>query len=404
MKKSLLAALLIPIASIAFAQTDVVKEVEHDLKAQKPNYQNDLNRIKPALTNPETSSEALTWYLAGKAGVGIYDDLFTQLALGREIDKNLAGTSIVEGMGYFVTALPLDTVIDAKGKAKTKYSKDIAKQLQNHYNDLNTAGVYLWEAQNYAGAYDAWDMYLNLPKNPILANVKLATQPDSIMSEIAYNQALAAWQADSLENALKAFDRAMSMGYDKKNVYDYAIAVAATLGNSAEVTRLSEIAYPLYGAEDPKYLQLIINSKIEAKEYDQARNMLDEAIADQPDNANLYFVLGVLEETLENKKEALEDYKKAATLNPEYAQALYYVGRSLCNEAFEIDDKASQLPMNEYQQVRQNEVNPLFKEASTYLEKAYALDPDEMHDALIYLRNVYYNLNDEENLKRVESL
>ena len=86
------------------------------------------------------------------------------------------------------------------------------------------------------------------------------------------------------------------------------------------------------------------------------------------------------------------------------AQYQYNVGRSLCNKAYALDDAATKQSQDEYQSIRDNQVNPLFREAAGYLEEAYKLNPDEMHDALVYLRNVYYNLNDEANLKRVEAL
>ena len=170
------------------------------------------------------------------------------------------------------------------------------------------------------------------------------------------------------------------------------------------MTEYAKAAFELYGKEDVKYLQLIINDKIEKKQYDEARSMLNEAIAAEPNNPNLYFVLGILEENLENNEEALADYRKAVELDGSNAAYQYNVGRSLCNKAYAIDDAATKQSQDDYQKIRENEVNPLFREAATYLEEAYKLNPDEMHDALIYLRNVYYNLNDEENLKRVEAL
>ena len=160
----------------------------------------------------------------------------------------------------------------------------------------------------------------------------------------------------------------------------------------------------LYGNEDVKYLQLIINNKIEKKQFDEARTMLNNAIAAEPNNGNLYFVMGILEENLNNNDAALTNYRKAVELDASNANYQYNVGRSICNKAYAIDDSATKLSQEEYQKVRDNEVNPLFREAATYLEEAYKLNPDEMHDALVYLRNVYYNLNDEANLKRVESL
>ncbi len=162
--------------------------------------------------------------------------------------------------------------------------------------------------------------------------------------------------------------------------------------------------HPLYGSEDNSYIGYMINNKIANKEFAEAQQMLEKYIHADPNNGQLYYVLGVLYDSQENHDKAVENYKRAIELNPENAQAQLQYGRQLCNKAFRIDDEISALPVAQYNERRVNEVNPLFREATTYLEKAYELDPDNMGDALSLLRNCYYNLQDEENLKRIESL
>ena len=168
----------------------------------------------------------------------------------------------------------------------------------------------------------------------------------------------------------------------------------------------AEDAFPIYSNEDPKDIQLMIkiSNMLDNKQYDDARKILEGAIASEPNNANIYFMLGILEEYLENYDAALANYRKAVDLEPSNAQYQYNVGRSLCNKAYALDDAATKLSQDEYQSIRDNQVNPLFREAAGYHEEAYKLNPDEMHDALVYLNNVYYNLNDEANLRRIKNL
>ena len=53
-----------------------------------------------------------------------------------------------------------------RGKVKTKYSKDIYKQIANHYNDFNNAALFLWEAEDYPDAVKAWNLYVTIPDMP----------------------------------------------------------------------------------------------------------------------------------------------------------------------------------------------------------------------------------------------
>lgn len=404
MKKSSILGLCLIAGVSASAQMSLVKDVEHSLKGGSDDLAAALVNIQPALTNDESKGEAQTWFVAGKAGFELYDNLYAKKSIGQNVDGKQAGDAIVKGYEYMMTALPLDTIVDAKGKTKTKYSKDIVKTIAGHYNDFSTAAVLCWEAKDYPGAYKAWGIWVDLPNNKSLGKNAPAAPADSVVSEMVYNMALAAWQMDSIPLALENMKRAKSMGYKKKNLYDYAISLAAQSKNNALVYELAEEAYPLYGKEDPKFLQLMINSRIENEKYDEAKQMLENAISADPNNAQLYNIMGILYEAQKDNDNAIANYRKATELDAKFAQSQYNLGRKLCEKAYAISDGASNLSQADYNKLVETEINPLFREAAEHLEAAYSIDPDNGSDALRYLRNVYYNLHDEENLKRVESL
>ena len=388
----------------AAAQNSLVKEVERELKSAPDQYPQKLEKLKPAFTHEESAATPYVWFVAGKGGMEYYDNQDVLKKMGKTVDDKVVGASLMNSFDYLIKALPLDSIPNEKGKIKPKYSKDIYKLINGHYNDLNNTAVNLWQVQDYANAYKAWKMYVTLPANPVLGTNGPAALPDSTASDIYYNMGLAAWQSNELPDALSAFDNAIAKGYTKKNIYDYAIAVAYNMQDNAKMAYYAEQAYPLYGAEDNSYIGYMINSKIANKEFAEAQEMLEKYILADPNNAQLYYVLGVLYDSQDNAEKATENYKKAIELNPQNAHALLQYGRQLCNQAFRLDDEISGLPVAQYNERRKNEVNPLFKEATTYLEKAYEIDPDNMGDAVKLLRNCYYNLQDEENLKRVESL
>lgn len=402
MKKFSILGLCLISAATSFAQMDAVKDAERALKSGNPDHNAIRAQLTPAFTNPESKDAAQTWFVAGKNEFDLYDNLFAKKSIGQEVNDKEIGNAIIDGYKYFMTALPLDTVVNEKGKVKTKYSKDIIKAITSHYNDFNNAAIFLWEVKDYEGAYKAWDIYLSIPQNEVMRK-NITVPHDTIMGELAYNQALAAWQADRLDSALVAFDHARSLGYDKKALFDYAISVAAQSMKNDVVYALAADAYKLYGKEDSKYISLVINGYIDAKEYDKAHKAIEEALASDPNNGELYDVKGIIYESTKEKDKALECYKKAVELNPGFARSQYNLGRMLCEKAYAINDGAANLSQDEYLKVRDEQIFPLLREASQYLEKAYELDENQ-RDALIYLRNVYYNLGDEANLKRVELL
>ncbi|MCM1071687.1 MAG: tetratricopeptide repeat protein [[Clostridium] fimetarium] len=404
MKKISFLGISLTCALTAFGQMQVVKDAERAMKSAPEKYPQNIEALKPAFTNPETAEQAYTWFVAGKGAFDYFDNQQVVAQMGKEVDKKALGHSLIDGYGYFQKALPLDTVVDAKGKTKTKYSKDMVKMIVGHYNDFSNAALYLWEAEDYAGAVQAWDLFVENRANPVLVKAGLKAQPDSIYGEILFNMGIGNSLLQNNEGALKNFKDAISMGYQKKNAFDYAISAASAMNNAAEMAAIAEQAYPIYGAEDSRYIGYMINNYLDKKDFAAADAMIDKYLAADPNNAQLYFVKGVVLETENKLADAKAAYKKAMELDPKNAQALFRLGYSLYQEACAIDEQeGGGLNNEEYNKLRETRINPLFREAAGYIEKSYELD-DQNSDARSVLRSIYYNLNDEANLKRVEAM
>ena len=230
---------------------------------------------------------------------------------------------------------------------------------------------------------------------------KVANMPnDTIFGEIYFNQALAAWQADMLAEALEAFKGAERKGYNKKGLYDYAISVATALNNEEEILAFAKKGLPLYGQEDPMYMGQIVNYYLQKKDFDNAFKTINEAIAAEPDNSQYYVIQGVLYENQDKPAEAKAAYEKAMNLDGQNEQALANYGRSLCNEAYALADTAP-TTQREYEEFNATKLRPLFEQAAEILERAYQLNNENM-ETLRYLENIYYNLNDEAKLQDVK--
>ncbi len=401
MKKFCIFALGLATAVAASAQLNVVKDAERAMKggdeAKKV-----VEIITPAFSNPETSQLAQTYYIPGKASFNEYDKLlglkqFNKLKAGDDVKMSKL---LLQGYDMFMKAFPLDSVPDAKGKVKPKYSKDMVSLLAGHFTDYTNAGAELFNNKDYAGAYEAWAIFETLPNIPAVRS-KITNMPnDTIFGEIAFNQALAAWQDNKLDKALDAFLNAKSKGYNKKQLYDYAIAVASGDKNNEAVLALAKEALPLYGNEDPMYMAQIVNYYLQNKQYDEAFAIINDAIKSDPDNAQYYVIQGVLYENTEKGPEATAAYKKAYEMDAKNAQAAYNYGRRLCEEAYALNDQAP-TTQAEYTEFFNTKIQPLFLQAADILEQAYTLDNENM-DVLKYLENVYYNLHDEAKLKDVQ--
>ena len=375
------------------AQVAVVKEAEKAFKSADSYaaYQKALQAITPAFSNPETDKDAQTYWIPGKAGFKLYDDLFAKKTFGQDVNIIDMSNALLDGYNYGMKALDVDTVVDAKGKQKTKFSKDIVSQIAGHANDFLNAGAAYWEAHDYKKAYEAFNDYLEIPANPRLGKNAPAALPDSTATQIMYNCALAAWQAEMLDKAAATFDALLEKGYDDANAYDYAYSVAYQMQDEPRKLRYSQQALDKFGTSDPKFLQRVVNSYIESKDFDKAKTMLNNAIAADPNNAAYYLSLGVLLEQQNDFKGAKEAYQKAVTIEPDGALNNLYFGRMLVQEYNDLDEGAANMSQQEYNKYNYETMRPIILEYVMYLEKAYQLDNDQT-DALRYLMNIYYVL------------
>lgn len=404
MKKISILGLCLLTLGTAAAQKSLVKEVERDMKSNPASYPDQMKKLAPAFTDAESATDAFTWVVAGKGAFGYYDQQSVFAQMGKDVNNKQLGTSVIEGYEYLTKALPLDTVVDAKGKVKTKYSKDIYKQIANHYNDFNNAALFLWEAEDYPDAVKAWNLYVTIPDMPEMVKAGVKAPADTLVAEIMFNMGIGNSLSQNNEAALKNFKDAIARGYTKKNAFDYAISAASQLQKPEEMAEIAEQAYAIYGKEDSRYIGYMVNNLIDKKEYAKADALIDKYIAEDPNNAQLYFVKGVLCDSEGKPEESLAQFKKALSLDENNASTLMQYGYKLYQKACDLDQtEGGGLSNADYNNFRATKVDPMLKEAAGYLEKAYQID-DTMSDARQVLRSIYYNLNDEENLKRVEAM
>lgn len=410
MKKQLILGLSVMAAISATAQVSLVKEVERNLKS-KNEYTKQMATLKPAFTNPETAESAYAYFVAGKYGIEFFGEQYILKSAGQNVNSKDMGHALIDGYNYLLKALPLDSLPNEKGKIKPKYSKDIIKLTNEAYRRFDDAAVTLWGEQDYKGAYDAWELLFEAPTNPVLGENAPAAMPDSVLNVISFNQGLAAYNLEDWEATLRSLDRAIALGNNSKNVYDFAMAAAANFPDESRaelIAKYAEMAYPLYGAEDDRYIGNIINNMMQKGNYAEAETMIKKYMEADPTNGQLYFILGVVYENEENNPNAnemaTEQFKKCVELDPTHANAYMQLGQLVFNKAANLDEKANSLPTREYNENREKVVDPMLREAAGYFEKAYEIDPETGYAGLANLRSIYYFLNDADNMQRIEQL
>ncbi len=411
MKK--IAIILITVVAVAFhvtAQHQLLAQAKKDISGLTmtvDSYNKAFNKFKPALTNDETRNRAETWALANRIKIELYDKYMDNRRVGKNIDVKAMGHSLIDAYDYSINALHLDTihVLDKKGqpvidkktkrpKVRTKYSKDVVNRLVEHHDNYRIAGSELYNVKDWDGAYKAWDYYCQMAAR---TDDPRWTKADTVVAEVRYYQGIAAWQMTDTIDAVRLFSIARHSGYNHKEVYDYALVCLSDLGNEEEVVKLAWEAFLKFGTSDPQYIRILINSYLSREDFSGANDLLDDALEASPNDDELLNLKGLVIESKESIYEAFPYYQRCIELNDSNASGLFNVGRYFYNKAMETRQN-SRL----YGKKLADLVNPIYREALPYLEKSYAINPNNP-ELVNALRDIYYKLGEADKLQSIES-
>ncbi len=377
MKKSiLLLACASMLAGSATAQVAVVKDaLKQVTSSSKPEeLKSVLQALQPALTADESKGDAATWFAAGKASFQLYDALNAEKLMQKEVDAKEMQTALMNGYKYFETAMPLDTVYqtnkdgsfklnkDGSKKFKVKYSNDIISILLGHVADFGSIANDAMGANQWSDAAVSFGVYGDMlqASNPGIA--------DSTMAEIRFFEGYSYYNNKEYSKALVALNDAVKKGYTQYNVKEFQYS---SLGNIAQ-------------------------SYMDANNMEQAQKVVDDAIAQEPNNANFYNLKGILTERSLGMEQAFPIFKKASEIDPSNSQAFFNMGRYYYNQAAEIIKNNPDLLGD----ALTAKLKPIYEQCVPYLEKAYELDKNN-NDAKNALRNIYYQLGNTEKYEEL---
>lgn len=385
---------------------DQAKKAITGLTMTVDSYNKAFSKLQPALTNDETRNRAETWALANRIKVEQYDKYMDNRRVGKKIDTRAMGHTLLDAYDYSLNALKLDTIhiLDNKGnpvidkktqrpKVKTKYSKDVVNRLVEHHDAYRIVGSELYNIKDWDGAYKAWEYYCRMAAR---TDDNRWAKPDSLVAEVRYYQGITAWQKTDTIDAIRLFSMARHMGYNHKEAYDYALVCLSDLGNDAEVVKLAWEAFLKFGTADPQYIRILINDFISREDYSGANGLIDDAMEADSLDDELYNLKGLVVENQSDIFEAFPYYQRCIELNDSNALGQFNVGRYFYNKAMEVRQN-SRL----YGKQLANLVNPMYREALPYLEKSYALNPNNP-DLINALRDIYYKLGEAEKLQEIE--
>lgn len=345
--------------------------------------------IKEALQNDETKDDVLTYYTAGKIEWDAYDKNAAKAMINPEsVNQVEMGKELLNGYNYFIKVFPLDQVPNEKGEIKPKYTKELQKKIgEKNVNFWEAGAVFYGEKMYYPEAYDAFMIYGDLPDLELLGK-SAPVVPDTMRATAYFNAGISAWSANQVDKAAIAFQKARENNYTQPEACIYEIACwqfieqnDSTRENEAKdkIFAAAKGGYDKFGMAQPVFLNNMVNSMINSDRQQDAIQLVNDAIAANPDKASLYGLRAFISDRMGNEDASEADYRKAAEMD----DIDYETMRNAVTKILRIgQEKWNEIELGdpEIRAKKDNIRTNYFQVAKKYAEKAKSLteDPADM--------------------------
>jgi tetratricopeptide (TPR) repeat protein len=406
---------LILISSISYGQKKELKQaqklIDQEFYSEALNI---LNTNKDFILSSDKKYHAQYYFLNGWALKENSDYLASVNSLKKsmEIERSLRQKKYIENANILMQQAEADLVNSAvednkNGNFKSASVKLYDAYLMNPEKDDNINYLY-FSASSAVNSkeYDtALEYYLKLKDMGYTGVVSeyfvtpVETNIEEKVSETEYNlfknsKDYTNQRIGKTESRLPEIVKNIALIYVQKGEVDLAISAIK------EARAINPDDVNLLLSEADLYIKLGDREKF--------KELMKLAVQKDPDNAILYYNLGVINGEQGEFDEAKKFYLKSLELDPNYtATYLNLVGLILEGEGPIVEEmnklvtsrKASDL--DKYDQLEEKRVG-LYKECLPYLEKLIEIDPANI-EAIKTAKNIYYTIDDIDNFKMMNA-
>ena len=392
MKKYVVTGLLCFAVCTSFGQKKAVTSAKNEIKGSNPNITEARSLIKEALVDVETANDAETWYVAGLIESKQFDKECENQILGKAVNEEVMYSALEGILPYFLKAVELDQLPDAKGKVKPRFTKDIKSIIRANRQYYVNAGIIAYEKGNSQKAYENFKLFGDIPKLSLFEGDKWVIDNDSSEFQIRLFSGIAASEIPDSKAAISIFEEIKNAGYNENEIYQRLATEYNKVEDTVAYAKVIEDGLKKF-PEERFFLLNQISLNITSQKYDDAVSNLKKALVQFPDDAILNNWLGQLyDQELNNRTEAISYLKKAIDIEPENTEFMTHLGRVYFNLGVEKRKEADDISNASLATDLRNQSLDNYKESMKIFEKIYELEPTNKN-AILALSMIYYNLN-----------
>lgn len=410
-------ALLISVGS--YAQKDQIKALEKAIKNFEPTtVKNAIKSVEEVISNATDQEKANFYFLKGNA--------YLEMA-----NKNMeTGNNLISAAKSYQDLLELEKKI-----GKLKYSNQAEQSLTTVKNNLINEAIKDNDNSRFKeSSTKLFEAYKINPKDTIYLyyaasaavngkDFDVALTHYEKLKELNYSGKGKAYYAKSvLDNEEVSFptkeDRDKSVKLKlhtdprdenipskRGEIYrNYALILVEKGQNAKALSAIQEARKD--NPDDTSLALTEANLYLDAKDFESYKRVIEEVLVKSPNDADLYYNLGVISGTAKNNTDAEKYYKKAIEINPKYTNAYLNLAILKLDRDTQIVEEMNKLGNSAKDNKRYDELKKqredVFKEALPFLEKVVELVPNNK-EAKQTLLNVYTSLDMTEKYKALKA-
>lgn len=406
-------AMMAVASASAFAQADVVKNAKKLF--DKGEFAQAIEAVKPALEAGTNEDKAAAWNLLSEIYYKQYSDqadLAIKSTMAQSKDKAdslVMYNNAIDAWESAIKADEFDQMPNEKGKVKPKFMT----ASQNRYKPMVVTfvqgGQYFYNLKNNDQAIRMWKAYVDMRETSIFKGVAEKDFPkEPFYSDILYYCAFLSYQMKHFDDAEKYAQKLMESDPAKKGDAE-EILIYAKKDNCK--TPEDSVKFKNYLMEQHKadlsnerFFSLLMDfHRSDAPAVKDA--WLDEEIALNPQNKMAYALKGEAKMNAEKWDEAVEAFKKAIEIDPNWTQCIFNIGVCYNSKAIALNDQLMDKKTMGLSKENADKVKNVLKDALVYMEKTRELDPNQENTRWAYpLYRIYYSLQDKAKMAELEAI
>lgn len=332
--------------------------------------------IDLAAENPETKEDPKTLYYKGEIYGGA-----VQLA-SMTADTNF----MINNFGKDAMEVSIKSLQESY-KLSSKFRPDIDQSVNMQVGMLSPMASKFYEEGKFKEAGAAF-YYI----------YKVTTAKNEFDTTNLYNAAVCLEKANLIKEAAETYSELAEIGYKKGEGYAFAANMYTKLKDYDKAKEILLKGKAKYGNDKAILLELV---RVDMAKGDNAaaEKSLSDAIAADPKNKQLYFIIGTIYTELGENEKAEKALISALEIDPNYLDAQYNLGAHYVTWATQLRDKANTLNENDFNyDMLLSQSRDLYKKAIAPLEKYIALQPKDAN-VLLILFQINQNLGNSDKAK-----